>query len=128
MKRGKKIVKVVLLVIVGIALAFGFVLATMYLWNWLVPDLFNGPVITFWQALGLLVLSKILFSGFGKGGHRGGGSWKQHYWKSHLKEKWNTMTPSERERLKEKIRGKWCMPSEEEPVKATENPGGSSPQ
>ena len=38
---------------------------TMLLWNWLVPDLFNGPVITYWQALGLLVLSKILFWGWG---------------------------------------------------------------
>ena len=39
---------------------------TMYLWNWLVPLLFHGPVVTFLQALGLLVLSKILFGGFGR--------------------------------------------------------------
>ena len=44
--------------------AFGGV--TMLLWNWLVPTLFNGPAITFIQALGILVLSKILLSG----GHR----------------------------------------------------------
>ena len=43
----------------------------MLLWNWLIPDLFSGPVITFWQAAGLFLLSKILF-GFGKG------SWKSH--------------------------------------------------
>ena len=41
---------------------------TMYLWNWLVPLLFHGPVVTFLQALGLLVLSKILFGGFGRSG------------------------------------------------------------
>ncbi len=38
----------------------------MLLWNWLIPAIFNGPAITFWQALGLLLLSKILFTGFGR--------------------------------------------------------------
>ena len=42
---------------------FGF--ATMLLWNALVPDLFRGPLLTFWQAIGLLVLSHILFHSFG---------------------------------------------------------------
>lgn len=129
MKRGKRVAKALMITVVVIAVAFGFVLATMYLWNWLVPDLFKGPVINFWQALGLLVLSKILFSGFGKGGHRhGGGSWKQHYWKSHLKEKWNTMTPEEREKLKEKIRGKWCAPREDESITPNDSKAGNSPQ
>lgn len=43
--------------------AFGYLL--MYLWNWLMPLIFGLPVITFWQALGLCLLSKILFGGFG---------------------------------------------------------------
>jgi uncharacterized membrane protein len=42
---------------------FGYVL--MYLWNWLMPLIFGLPLITFWQALGLCLLSKILFGGFG---------------------------------------------------------------
>lgn len=42
---------------------FGY--ALMYLWNWLMPLIFGLPVITFWQALGLCLLSKILFGGFG---------------------------------------------------------------
>ncbi|MDT7832900.1 hypothetical protein RQM59_10950 [Flavobacteriaceae bacterium S356] len=42
---------------------FGYVL--MYLWNWLMPLIFGLPIITFWQALGLCLLSKILFGGFG---------------------------------------------------------------
>jgi hypothetical protein len=121
MKRGKKVVKIFVIAIVVVAVAFGFVMATMHLWNWLVPDLFGGPVITFWQALGLLVLSKILFSGFGKGGGRHGGHWKGSQWKSHLKEKWSTMTPEERERLKEKIRGNWCRPEKENPDVGTGN-------
>jgi hypothetical protein len=86
---------------------------TMTLWNWLVPVLFSGPVITFWQALGLLALSKILFWSFGGGrSHRYSGQWKP-YWKS----KWNTMTPEERERMKQKMKEKWCSWEENTPTK-----------
>ncbi len=51
----------------GIAGMIAFTFLMMWLWNWLVPEVFNGPVLTYWQTLGLLVLSKILFSGIGKG-------------------------------------------------------------
>ena len=75
-------------------------LAVQWLWNWLVPGLFNGPVIVYYQALGLLVLCRILFKGFfwsnGYGGRCGSGS----HWKS----KWNTMTDEEREKFKQKMR------------------------
>ena len=57
--------------------------ATMLLWNWLVPTLFNGPAITFIQALGLLVLSKILLSG---GHRRHWGSWSHRDWREKLRE------------------------------------------
>lgn len=78
-------------------------LVTMTLWNWLVPALFAGPVITFWQALGLLALSKILFWTFGKrGGHYGG------HWKPYWKHKWNDMTPEDREKLKARMKERWC--------------------
>ena len=62
--------KYVLWGILGLAAVavFGFVL--MWLWNWLVPEVFSGPVITYWQTIGLFVLSKILFSGMGHGHHR----------------------------------------------------------
>ena len=47
---------------------FGFVV--MSLWNWLAPEVFGARTIGFWQALGILVLSKILFGGFhGRPGH-----------------------------------------------------------
>jgi hypothetical protein len=54
--------------LLGVAAVFGFTFVVMWLWNWLVPELFHGPVIGYWQTLGLLILSKILFSGIG-GGH-----------------------------------------------------------
>lgn len=78
-------------------------LATMTLWNWLVPALFNGTVITFWQAIGVLALAKLLtgFAGWGRWGHRG---WYGHghhgYWRKRWDEKMATMTPEEREKFK----------------------------
>ena len=51
--------------VLGVAGVFAFTFVVMWLWNWLVPELFNGPVLGYWQTLGLLVLSKILFSGIG---------------------------------------------------------------
>jgi succinate dehydrogenase hydrophobic anchor subunit len=47
-----------ILMIVLVALILGFPL--MWLWNWLMPSIFNLPEITFWQALGLNALSTIL--------------------------------------------------------------------
>lgn len=42
------------------------------LWNWLLPSLFGWHEVTFWQALGILALCRILFGGFGRhGGYRG---------------------------------------------------------
>lgn len=52
------------MIIFGVLAATAFTFALMFLWNWLMPAIFGLTVITFWQALGLLVLSKILF---GKG-------------------------------------------------------------
>lgn len=89
------------LIVIGIFAITAFTFITMLLWNWLVPALFNGPLISFWQALGLLVLSKILFSGFGRRGHcqHRGGRWR---------EKWHRLTPEDRERFREKMKDKWC--------------------
>ena len=53
--------------VLGVAAVFGFTLVVMLLWNALVPELFKGPELGYWQTLGLLVLSKILFSGIGGG-------------------------------------------------------------
>ncbi|MEX3636397.1 hypothetical protein [Paraburkholderia sp. BR14427] len=75
-----------LLVVVAIAV-LGLVVMT--LWNWVMPALFVGArAIDFAHALGLLVLSRILFGGF-----RGHGGWRgRRHWR-----KWEAMTPEERE-------------------------------
>jgi len=64
----------------------------MHLWNWLLPPLFGFHMITFWQTLGILLLSRILFGSWsGGGGNRRG----------RRREKWEKMTPEERERLRQ---------------------------
>jgi hypothetical protein len=70
---------------------FGFVV--MSLWNWLGPAVLGLHTITFWQALGILVLSKILFGFRGGPGHRGN-------WRRRMEERWQQMTPEEREKLR----------------------------
>lgn len=104
MKKGKWILKWVL---AGTLFLLVLGTITMLLWNWLVPSLFHGPELTFPEALGLLLLTKILFSGWGGKGCRNGGgpSWKHRYY-----EKWSAMTPEERERFKSRMREKWCSP------------------
>jgi hypothetical protein len=105
MKKSIWIGKIIMMVIIGTAIMFGIVMGTMYLWNWLVPELFNGPVLTFWQTLGLLALSKIFLWTFGckHKSHRHGGHMKQHW-----KERWANMDEAERERFKQKMKDKWC--------------------
>ncbi len=99
--------KIVVLVLVGIA-ALGWVV--MSLWNWLMPELFFGVrEISYIQAMGVLLLSKILFGGFrGHGCHE---RWHQH--------RWEKMTPEEREKFKSGMSG-CCGKSEQESTGARE--------
>jgi len=97
MKRFLRILKFALLAAV-FATVFTFVV--MRLWNWLMPELFGLHVITFWQALGLLFLSKILFGGFRGGPHR---HWS---WRRRMAERWERMTPEEREKFRHTMRGR----------------------
>jgi hypothetical protein len=88
----------------------------MLLWNWLVPAIFNGPTISFGQAAGLLILSRLLFGNFGQK------RWSQDYlarkrnWRRKFEQKWQNMTPEERERFKANMKqrcSKWgWMPHE----------------
>jgi hypothetical protein len=57
-ERVTTIVFLFLLMVVGLSALFAF--PTMWLWNWLMPDIFGLPMIDFWQALGLGVLSQLL--------------------------------------------------------------------
>lgn len=54
---------IVLMIIVVAGLAFIFAFPTMWLWNWLMPDLFGLHTIDFWHALGINVFTGLLFRG-----------------------------------------------------------------
>jgi len=69
--------------LLGVAAVFLFTYLVMLLWNALVPDLFNGPVLGYWQTMGVFILAKILFSGIGGGGHKGERSSHIRKYRSH---------------------------------------------
>ena len=75
----------------------------MGLWNALLPPLFGLRALHFWQALGLLLLARILFGGFH---HRHGG--RGHH--RRMLQRWERMSPEERERFRQGFRGRFCRP------------------
>ena len=77
---------------------FSFIV--MGLWNWLMPALFGWRLISYWQAMGILILSKVLLGGFR--GHAD----RHWYWRRRMLECWEQMTPEEREKFREGIRGR----------------------
>jgi|GEM_PF-398466 len=95
-------VKLIKGIVCAVAIVAVIGTVTKYLWNWLMPELFNLPVITFWQALGLFLLSKLLLSGF----HKGGGGHRKH-WRDKMAEKMKHMSPEEREKMREKFQKCW---------------------
>jgi len=73
----------------------------MSLWNWLIPALFGFKTIGYLQAIGLIALCRLLFGGFhgprGRGGH----------WRGRMRERWEQMTPEEREKFRQGMHGCW---------------------
>jgi hypothetical protein len=88
--------RIAVMAISGIAALGGVV---MLLWNWLIPSLFVGAQpLGYFQALGILLLSKILFGGF-RGDFRG----RRDAWRERVE----NMTAEERERFKLRLREPW---------------------
>jgi hypothetical protein len=85
---------------VAIAIAAVAVLAfvVMSLWNWILPPVTGWHTINYWQALGLIVLSKILFGGL----HAAYGP----LWKRRMMQRFAEMTPEEREKFREAMRAR----------------------
>ncbi len=99
--RGKSPLEIVgmiifgIIAITGLAILFGFVI--MWLWNWLMPEIFGLTTLTYWQAVGLFIFLKLLLGGCGSSGKSSHKSKKRHHddskktdfskWK-HYKEFW----------------------------------------
>ncbi|MBN2737080.1 MAG: hypothetical protein JXR70_08880 [Spirochaetales bacterium] len=78
---GKKITLVIMGLLIFAVITFLFGFLVMLLWNWLMPDIFSLPIISYWQAWGLVILAHILF----KGGY-------SHHkpWEHHIGSKWRS--------------------------------------
>ena len=100
--RWKKMIFIAPLAILGI-LVFIFIggEVVLQLWNWLLPPLFGWRLITFWQAVGILALCRILFGGFGRHGSH------HSNFRRRMKERCEHMTPEERERFRQGLRAGW---------------------
>ena len=94
-----------------IVLAFAalFTFAVRGLWNGVLVDVIGVKTITYWQALGILVLARILFGGFpGRSRGRFGPPWR-----GRMMERWESLTPEQREEMRTKMRqrfGDWPRP------------------
>ena len=83
--------------------AFIFSVAVMYLWNAILPEVLGVHIITFWQAMGILVLSKILFGGFGLNHHN-----RSHiHHTQEMREKWMNLSQEEKDKMKNEWRGRF---------------------
>ena len=104
--RVKRLIFIAPLAILGMLLfvALGGELV-LQLWNWLLPPLFGWRPVTFWQALGILALCRILFGGLGV--RSSGRSNVRRRMKERMTERWEHMTPEEQERLRQSWRGRW---------------------
>jgi len=89
----RRVRKLLVLIPIGILAIAIFGFGIMSLWNWLVPALFGGKLITFWQALGMLVLSRILVGGFSR---------------PRVVHKWEQLTPEEREKFRGAMERRRC--------------------
>ncbi|MBO9613863.1 MAG: hypothetical protein J7619_14265 [Dyadobacter sp.] len=103
--------------------ALGLGAVVQWLWNAILPGAANFNTISYWQAVGLFVLCKILFGGF-----RGGPGHDRHHHKWQKfnrrfgrggreemlawKNKWMQMTDEERRRFRQEMRNRWRKPPE----------------
>jgi len=90
----RRMTRIVAMMLLSVAVLGLLGVAVMILWNTLVPPLFHGPLLDFWQATGLVLLSRILC-----GGLRMHGGWRRHRWR----ERWEQLSPEERARLRERV-------------------------
>ena len=107
--------RIFMFVIFFIAAVLLFGTIVMGLWNAILPAVIGVKTITFIQALGILLLSKILFGGFGRRG--GWYAGRHNAWRNKMQDKWANMTPEEREKFKAEWknrcgRGRWGMHEE----------------
>ncbi len=102
MNRGKRKLRFFVPLFIPLVVALvGYLV--MVLWNAILPEVAHAGTLSFWQALGLLLLCRILFGGF----HFRGRGGRPPFDKSNLREKWMNMTEEERAQFKARWRKRW---------------------
>lgn len=91
----------------GIAFVSLVSLIIMLLWNYTLPDVLGTNELTYWQAMTLFFLCKILF-GFGGGGRRGA-PWARRGRHRNMEQ----LSEEEKEKFKGYMRNRWCSWKEE---------------
>jgi hypothetical protein len=100
----KKLIFIIPAAIVGMVVFIALGGAVVrWLWNWLTPPLFGFHLITFWQAIALLALCRILFGGFGMRGRR------HAYGRRRMRDRWREMSPEERQRIRDRVISKFGL-------------------
>jgi len=101
--------------LLGLVIIACLSLIVMLLWNWLVPSIFGWSAVNYWQAIGLLALSRILLGGLGRHGRY---NHFRHGRGNPVREKWMKMSPEERKEFinnfrdrRGQMRGDWNMHS-----------------
>jgi|SRR4051812_24184203 len=117
MKKVSFVKKCIGILVFVFAFIVGLSFAVMAIWNNVLVPVLHVGVIGFWQALGIFGLAKILFGGFPGGGRFGGRRrWGQHM-ENNMKEKWMNMSPEDREKFKQRWKGRcdrWSSPAPEQ--------------
>lgn len=93
----------IMIAVIGLAAIFLFGFVIQWLWNTLMPQIFNLQPIGYWQAIGLFILSRIFFGGFFKG-DRNKGRCGNSSGADNCRNKWKDMTEEERARFKNEWR------------------------
>jgi hypothetical protein len=96
----KRILKAILAIFILTVIVGALGEAVLQLWNWLLPPLAGWHTITYWEAVGLLVLCRILF------GSWGGRGWHRNGFRHRMAARWEQMTPEEREKFRQGMRGR----------------------
>jgi len=103
MKKSFWVKKILKGIVIGALAVSVFSYVVMLLWNNVLAAVTGVLPVNFWQAMGILVLSKILFGGFrgGGGGFRGRGPWNPE-----MREKWQNMSEEDRKNFKQEWRNR----------------------
>jgi Ca2+/H+ antiporter, TMEM165/GDT1 family len=106
MRRVTKGQKILFFVLMAVLAVFVFGSVVMLLWNNVLVPVIHVASISFVQALGILVLSKLLFGGFR------GGQWGRHQWKHRMMHRWDNMSAEEREKFQQEWKNRCGRRSE----------------